>query len=118
MLDLDDAPGQWDVGQWPALRHRLTAIFATRSRDEWAQVFEGRPACVTPVLSLREVPAHPHLAARSVTVEVDGVVQPSVAPRFSRTQPPVPGASVDAAQALADWHLDVEDLDVLLDREL
>jgi alpha-methylacyl-CoA racemase len=60
---------------------RLGAIFATRTRDEWAAVFDGQGACVTPVLSLTEAVAHPHNIARRT---YDGL-QPSPAPRFSRT---------------------------------
>src|SRR5437588_4328897 len=44
----------------PALRERFTAIFATRTRDEWAEIFDGTDACVAPVLSMTEAPAHPH----------------------------------------------------------
>ncbi len=61
-------------------------------RDEWAAAFEGTDACVTPVLGLREAPAHPHLAARGTFVEQDGVPQPGPAPRFSRTPGAVRGA--------------------------
>jgi alpha-methylacyl-CoA racemase len=32
---------------------------------------------VAPVVSLTEAPAHPHLAARSTYVEVDGIIQPA-----------------------------------------
>ena len=46
------------------LRARFAEAFATRTRDEWAEVFAGTDACVTPVLAFGEVAAHPHLAAR------------------------------------------------------
>jgi alpha-methylacyl-CoA racemase len=36
-------------------------------------------------LSLAEAPHHPHNVARKTFVEVDGVIQPAPAPRFSRT---------------------------------
>jgi len=38
------------------------------------------------VLSIYEAPDHPHNKARNTFVEVDGVVQPAPAPRFSRTE--------------------------------
>jgi alpha-methylacyl-CoA racemase len=85
VLGLQDAPGQADVDQWPALRARLSEVFLTKTRDEWAALFEGRPACVTPVLTLGEAAAHPHLAARRTIADVDGVLQPAPAPRFSRS---------------------------------
>ncbi|MCU1672086.1 MAG: CoA transferase [Frankiales bacterium] len=112
VLGLEDAPGQGDVARWPELRERLTAMFATRTRDAWAEVFEGRPACVTPVLRLGEAAGHPHLAARGTAVEVDGVVQPAPAPRFSRTPAEVPATpEPDTRAALAAWGID--DLDRL-----
>ncbi|HYN29891.1 MAG TPA: CaiB/BaiF CoA-transferase family protein [Dermatophilaceae bacterium] len=87
-----DAP-QLDVAAWPRLRETLTAAFAARTRDEWAEHFAGSDACVAPVLSLTEAPDHPHLRARGTFTELDGVVQPRVAPRFSAT----PGREPTAA---------------------
>lgn len=94
---------------WARLKLRLAEIFKTRSRDEWCALLEGSDACVAPVLSLSEAPAHPHNRARGAFVEVDGVVQPAPAPRFSKTPgavqgpPPAPGQDGDAA--LRDWGL-------------
>ncbi|MBB4684266.1 CaiB/BaiF CoA transferase family protein [Amycolatopsis jiangsuensis] len=102
-------PAQLDREGWPVLRATFTRAFLTRTRDEWAALFAEADACVTPVLAPDEVAAHPHIAARSGLVELDGVVQPAPAPRFSRTpadvpsSPPVPGA--DTAEVLADWGL-------------
>ena len=67
------------------MKARFAAIFRTRTRDEWTAVFDGTDACVAPVLSPCEAHLHPHNAARSTFVEVEGVVQPAPAPRFSRT---------------------------------
>ena len=76
---------QNDKAAWPELRNRLARTFATRTRDEWAALFEGTDACVAPVLTLAEAPEHPHLVARNIFASRDGVVQPAPAPRFSRT---------------------------------
>ncbi|MBV8993003.1 MAG: CoA transferase [Pseudonocardiales bacterium] len=86
-LELADAelPGQLDQAGWPLLRQRFTAVFASRTRDEWTEVFEDTDACVTPVLSFSEVPTHPHIAARHTITTLDGVLQAAPAPRFSRT---------------------------------
>jgi alpha-methylacyl-CoA racemase len=100
-----DLPGQMDVSGWPVLRQRFAAVFAQRTRDEWAAVFAGTDACVAPVLSQSEVAGHPHNAARRVFAETGGVTQPQPAPRFARTtpdrpSPPVrPGADTDAVLA-------------------
>jgi alpha-methylacyl-CoA racemase len=103
----DDLPGQYDRARWPELRARLATAFATRTREEWAEVFEGTEACVAPVLSLAEAAEHPQLASRGTFERRDGVVQPAAAPRFTGTPagpvgaPPLPGA--DTGAVLADW---------------
>jgi alpha-methylacyl-CoA racemase len=81
-------PDRSDPRQWAALRERFTDVFASRTRSEWWQVFEGTDACVAPVWSLLEATSDRHNVERGVFVEVDGRVQPDVAPRFSVT----PGA--------------------------
>ncbi len=64
-LGLADAglPDQHDRAGWPVLRQRFAAVFAARTRADWEQVFAGTDACVSPVLSLAEAPAHPHAQA-------------------------------------------------------
>lgn len=106
-----DLPDQYDRQGWPRLRAALAAAFATRTRDEWAAVFDGTDACVAPVLSMAEAPAHPHLAARGTFVSVDGVVQPAPAPRFSVT-PAVTAPAADLTAVLAEWGVSAEDLPV------
>ncbi|RMI28823.1 CaiB/BaiF CoA transferase family protein [Nocardia stercoris] len=109
VLGLDEAgmPDQHDRAAWPAVRERLAAVFATGTRAEWLALAEGEEVCFTPVLSLDEAPSHPHLRARQTFVEVDGIVQPAPAPRFSRTpgaiaRPPArPGEHTD--EVLGDW---------------
>ena len=81
---------QRDVAAWPDHHRRLEAIFATRTRDEWAAVFEGSDACLAPVLTLREAPDHPHMKARGTFRAPGGVVQAAPAPRFDRTPAPEP----------------------------
>jgi alpha-methylacyl-CoA racemase len=117
VLKLDNAPSQADIARWPELRERLRATFLTRTRNEWATIFEGRPACVTPVLHLGEAAAHPHVAARGTVVEVDGVAQPAPAPRFSRSTPGTPTnaahTGADTQAALADWGFTGDELERL-----
>ncbi|MEP7222412.1 MAG: CaiB/BaiF CoA-transferase family protein [Novosphingobium sp.] len=76
---------QMRSASWPELKVRLTEIFKTRTRAEWCEALEYRNACFAPVLSMAEAPHHPHNIERGVFVEVDGVVQPGPAPRYSRT---------------------------------
>lgn len=84
---------QWERGEWASLREKLAAVVRTRTRDEWCAVFDGSDACVAPVLSMEEVAAHPHNAARQTFVAPDGVLQPAPAPRFDRTPSVLPGVA-------------------------
>lgn len=105
-IDPAELPAQYDRDGWPTLRTRFTEVFASRTRDEWAAVFDGTDACVTPVLAFGEVAAHPHIAARDTVVEVDGVAQAAPAPRFSRTTAELPLAATEAEDVdgvLRDW---------------
>jgi alpha-methylacyl-CoA racemase len=98
---------QWRQADWPELKRKFTALFATRTRDDWCALLEGTDVCFAPVLDMAEAPHHPHNAARATFVERDGVTQPAPAPRFSRTPvdigspPSTPGQ--DSARVLADW---------------
>ena len=49
---------------WPGLKDRLTALFLTKTRDEWCALMDGTDICFAPVLSLTEAPQHPHNVAR------------------------------------------------------
>lgn len=100
-------PAQNDRSGWDTLRRRIAEILRSRTRAEWCEVFAGSDACFAPILDLEEAPRHPHNLAREVFAEVDGVLQPNPAPRFSatpgslRTLPPSPGQ--DSRAALAAW---------------
>jgi alpha-methylacyl-CoA racemase len=89
-LVVDQFP-QWDRARWPEQKAEVARRLMTRSRDEWCREFDGKEACVAPVLGLAEAPEHPHNRSREMFVTRDGVVQPSPAPRFSRTPPELPG---------------------------
>jgi len=105
-----DLPKQHDRGGWPLLRQHFEAAFLTRTRDEWCAIFEGSDACVAPVLSFSEAPAHPQHLARGSFIKVGGVVQPAPAPRFSATPSAVAGPAPQRGEqglaALFDWGFD------------
>jgi len=98
-LDPKSIPGQNDRAKWPEMKARFEAIFKTRTRDEWCALMEGSDVCFAPVLSMREVAKHPHLAHRATYVERHGLVQPAPSPRFSRTP-----AELDRPPARAGEH--------------
>ncbi len=93
-----------DRSQWPVLKERLTALFKTRTRDDWCTDMEMTDVCFAPVLSMAEAPLHPHNAARGTLVEKDGVMQPAPAPRYSATVAELPGMTkaADTDAVLAD----------------
>jgi alpha-methylacyl-CoA racemase len=106
-LDPGTLPAQYDRSRWPQLRLILAGRFVTKARDEWASVFDGTDACVTPVLSLTEAPHEPHLTARGTFARIGGVTQPAPAPRFSRSSPDLPRpprpAGADNESVLREW---------------
>ncbi len=91
LADDADFRNAYDARRWPALRERLAALFATQPRAHWTALLEGSDACFAPVLTPREALVHPHLAARAVYGERDGVLQAAPAPRFSATPSGPPG---------------------------
>ncbi|MBP2328055.1 alpha-methylacyl-CoA racemase [Kibdelosporangium banguiense] len=115
-LGLTDLPGR-DPRHWPVIRKRLADLIRSRTRDEWSAELSHRDICLTPVLDCAEAPTHPHNIARGTFTEHAGVVQPTPAPRFSRTPgsisgvPPAPGRDTDAA--LRDWGFEQSEVDSL-----
>lgn len=100
-------PDMNDRKNWGEAKRLLAQRFAQKSREEWCALLEGTDACFAPVLPLAEAPGHPHNAERATFVQVDGLVQPAPAPRFSRTPaaaptaPEAPGESGEAV--LRGW---------------
>ncbi|MCB2050408.1 MAG: CoA transferase [Novosphingobium sp.] len=117
-LDLSELPDRDDPSQWDALKSILQSTFTTKTRSEWTQVFAGTDACVTPVYDLDEAPDSVLAQERNLFDRVEGIMTPSVAPRFSRTATARPGATVDPVadthDALISWGIDatrVQDLE-------
>ncbi|MBV9842281.1 MAG: CoA transferase [Sphingomonadaceae bacterium] len=105
ILDDPDFDDQLDRARWPRLREKIAAVFFSRPRQHWCEVFAAHDACFAPVMSLDEAKHHPHLVARKTYVEVAGHIQPAPAPRFSATPPsppmPVREPGQDATLVLA-----------------
>ncbi len=101
--------------RWPELKRKLAARIKEKTRDEWDAIMLGSEVCYAPVLSLAEAPDHPHNAARRTFIELDGVVQPAPAPRFSRTTPEVQRSAQapETASILAQWGFSAGEIDAL-----
>ena len=76
---------------------------------------EHTDICFAPVLTMPEAAQHPHNVSRGTFCEVDGLMQASPAPRFSRTVPatPTPAArpGEHTKEVLLSWGLDAERVD-------
>jgi alpha-methylacyl-CoA racemase len=116
--DDGELDAQMDFTAWPALKERVAAAFRLRTRDEWCAIFDGTDACVSPVLSMRDAPLHPHNAARGTFVEASGVVQPAPAPRYSATPTRAPvmatgDTGADTGAVLGELGYDTEKIAAL-----
>lgn len=102
-LGLNDNPtfaNQWNSKLWPQGKAELKELFRGKSRDEWCELLEGTDVCFGPVLNFAEAARHPHNVARNTFLDIDGVLQPAPAPKFSRSEAivgkvPATGAHTD-----------------------
>ncbi|MAK93924.1 MAG: carnitine dehydratase, partial [Gammaproteobacteria bacterium] len=108
---------QLDEAAWPAKREKLNQLFKTRTRQQWCDIMEGTDVCFAPVLDLNEAPSHPHNIDRKTFVELDGVVQPAPAPRFSRTQGEIQGPAAmpgeHTREVLSAWNFSDQEISEL-----
>lgn len=108
---------QMNPARWPELKVELTRTFLTKTQAQWCEIMEGTDVCFAPVLSIFDAPEHPHNKARGSFLEVDGVMQPAPAPRFSRTPPAVVhGARIpgqDTQTVLHDYGFSADEISQL-----
>ncbi len=108
---------QMSRGDWDGLRTKLQAAIAGKTQAEWCAIMDGTDVCFAPVLDMDEAPRHPHNVARETFVEVEGVVQPAPAPRFSATpgaiQGPPPATGAHDREALTDWGFSAAEIEAL-----
>ncbi|RQP03865.1 MAG: CoA transferase [Paracoccus sp. BP8] len=114
-LDPTTLPKQNDRAEWPRLQAALARRFLDHTQAEWAEIFEGSDACVSPVLTLAEAARHPHNVARGILTDVAGIPHPTPAPRFSRsrctiTRPPAREGE-HSVEVLRDWGLSQAEID-------
>ena len=106
-LDHEEFKAQNDPFKWAEYKEKFTAMFKTKTRDEWCDEMEGTDICFAPVLDYLEAQKHPHNVARETYMKLDGIVQPAPAPRFSRTESEVKfgsrAAGENSEEILKDW---------------
>lgn len=116
-LHAENFADQRNHEHWPELKTKLSTVFKTKPRDEWVSIMDGSDSCLTPVLDLDEAPLHPHNQARKTFVELDGVIQPAPAPRFSRTVPEIQGPPVVPGEhtvaILEEWGFTANEISAL-----
>ena len=108
---------QMDGSKWPEMKTKITAVFKTKTRDEWCAIMENTDICFAPVLSISEAKDHQHNKDRQTIVEIDGVAQPNIAPRFSRTvskiNGPIPNVGQQNDDVLKDFGFSAAAIDAL-----
>ncbi len=108
---------QMDGSKWPEMKTKITAVFKTKTRDEWCVIMENTDICFAPVLSISEAKDHQHNKDRQTIVEIDGVAQPNIAPRFSRTvskiNGPIPNVGQQNDDVLKDFGFSAAAIDAL-----
>lgn len=118
-LDKEDFSNQMDQGKWSELKANLIELFKTKTRDKWCEIMEGTDICFAPVLSLSEVADHPHNKARATFAELEGMLQPTPAPRYSRSTVSLTHASrmagEDSRVVLAQVGYDEKRIDQLIE---
>lgn len=111
-IDPGSIPDRMDPASWQELAVIFSEAFSTRTRDEWALVFDGTDACVTPVLTMGEVMDHAHNSQRDAIVETPTGPRPNVAPRLGHDAVR-PVAPRDAGDTLASVGLSEETISAL-----
>jgi len=107
---------QHDFAAHPRMHAELTALFLTRTRDEWFAVLEGAETQAMPVYTPAETLAHPHNRARGMVQEVaiegqaETVLQLNLPFKFSETPSvapsPAQAAGAHTAAILAELGFD------------
>jgi alpha-methylacyl-CoA racemase len=118
-LDPEVFGNQHDSARSAEMKAALTQVMKTKTQAQWCEIMEGTDVCFAPVLSITEAAEHPHNVHRGTFTELDGVLQPAPAPRFSRTEPSLSGsarvAGEDSVRVLKDAGFDSVQIESLLE---
>jgi len=116
-LSAEEYGPQHDEAQHSRQAKLLTSIFESEKQEDWVAKFDGTDACVTPVLSYKEAAAHPHMQARGLLTQSDGMMHPAKAPVFSGDTGDVdtrlPSDGADTRRVLTDAGLSSDQISLL-----
>ncbi len=84
-VDDDLWTSQMNPSLWPQQKRRFSALFKKKTQAEWAKIFDGVDACVTPLLTWDGLEKTSASAGRPLVVDVNGEKQIRPAPVLSRT---------------------------------
>ena len=107
IADDPDLPDQMDESSWPQMRNRFADIIRRRTLEEWCETFADSDACVTPVLSVEESSAEPHMVERNVWGDGE-FPTPSAAPRFKNFERKIRKTPKDVDTLLREWGVNEE----------
>jgi alpha-methylacyl-CoA racemase len=102
-LDVGTIGSPYDVAARDHITDVLSRTFLSKTRDEWAAIFQSLDGCVAPVLTLGEAPEHEHNSGRHAYIEVAGARVAAPPIRFGAT----PAQAADSAATIG---ADTEDL--------
>lgn len=96
-LTEDELPSQLDTEKWPEMKEKFAQVFATKTQQEWTEIFSDVDACVEPILELDEAPNHPHNIHRKVFRQPteNQATQVYPVPKLSRTPGQLPDVIKD-----------------------
>lgn len=121
-LDKSDNPKQMDRSNWAEMKSKISDVIRGKTRKEWENLMEGTDVCFAPVLSIDEAYAHPHNKERQTFIDIEGIMQPAPAPRFSRTpssvKSPPPHAGQHTEQVLLDSGFTTDEISILKEENI
>ena len=118
-LSAESYGGQHDKQSHANQLMQLETVFAQKPMAEWAKIFAGSDACVTPVLTYEEAADDPHMASRAALTTVDGLRHPAVAPRMGGGNPVPKNMPEDGAHTMEILEmLNIEGIDNLVANEI
>jgi alpha-methylacyl-CoA racemase len=103
----------------PALREKVAALFAGKTRDEWITFARERDCCLEPVLTPEEATRDPHLAARDLFFNLPSdrgaipQIRLPVTPKDTAFTPP-PRSGEHTRAIFKDGGLSEEEIDALI----